>query len=111
MVRVILLAALLVGCSQAAPERDAVPRLTAADRKANSEHAKSLPPDTHTYQVQGNQLLVVDVPVDGTAKRIESQKCFVWRDREFRTASIQCPADAPGDLSIQGGPEEEKNQP
>jgi outer membrane biogenesis lipoprotein LolB len=111
MFRVTLIAALLlVGCSQAA-EHETTPRLTAADRKAFSEHAKSLPPDTHTYQVQGNQLLVVDVPVDGTAKRVESQKCFVWRDQEFKTASIQCPADTPGDLAIQGGPEQETNQP
>jgi hypothetical protein len=107
MFRVLLMVALLVGCSQAAPEPH---RVSAADRKAYSERAKNLPPDARTYHVGENQLLVVDVPVGGSARHVESQKCFVWRDQEFKSASIQCPPESPGDLTVEG-PEVEKNQP
>lgn len=52
-------------------------------------------PAARTYDVNGHQLVVVDVLSKDSYNLIESQKCFIWRDSEFKTASIACPAQLP----------------
>lgn len=77
----LLLALVLVGCSEAPAEN--VP-------------AKPLPLTTPTPRIwhfDSGELMVIDVPVASTPRRIETQTCFIWRDREFKVASLQCPAD------------------
>lgn len=43
-----------------------------------------------TRIVDGNELIVIEVPSEGIAGIPESASCFVWRDKEFKSASIAC---------------------
>lgn len=45
----------------------------------------------HTYPA--GDLTVLSVPVNRNSKYTEHQTCFLWRDKEFKTASMQCPND------------------
>jgi hypothetical protein len=108
MVRVVLLTvALLVGCSQAA-ERD-----TRVDRsEARRTAAKALaaqPPVRQVYRFDNGELVVMDIATVTERGLADSQKCFLWRDQELKSASLQCPADTPGNLptfspSVDSGP-------
>lgn len=98
MLRVLLVCALLASCSE--PHERATLRV---DRKKAADQA----PKRSVYRFESGELVVLDVPttIGGYA---DSQKCFLWRDQEFKAASLQCPNDSPGDL---GHAEPEKNQP
>lgn len=39
------------------------------------------------------EVIVVNVPVKKVGSATEWQVCFIWRDKEFKTASLQCPND------------------
>jgi len=39
-----------------------------------------------------NEVLVLDVPTATRIGRVTRQRCYVWRDLMFQTASISCPA-------------------
>ena len=43
-------------------------------------------PTPRTYRIDGNELKVIDLPVKDASGYLELQRCFVWRDAEFRTA-------------------------
>ena len=62
-----------------------------ATRIAKAEERLSATPVPRTYTIQGNQLVVLDVPTRTTSGFVDSQRCFVWRDQEFKTATISCP--------------------
>ena len=87
--RFILLASavVLAGCSDTAAEK---PRKTRQERAAEAEVRLSQTPESRTYQIAGNELRVIDVPVKGLIGQVETQRCFVWRDQEFRTATLSC---------------------
>ncbi len=54
-------------------------------------------------QAGENQLLVIDVPSAGMdGFYVETQRCYVWRDAEFRAATMSCPG---GDTGINLGSE------
>jgi len=40
--------------------------------------------------VGNNELIVLEVPTAGLVGLPETTNCFVWRDKEFKTASISC---------------------
>lgn len=82
---------LLAGCPSNPPVD------TAAATKANKERrllkaetVLSKTPVPRTYIVQGNQLQVVEVPVADTFGFVELRRCFVFRDLEFKQASMSC---------------------
>ena len=85
MLRLTLLAVFLFGCSQ----EPAKPMKTRRERLAEAEAKIAVTPTPRSYRLDGNELKVIDVPVMGLTD-IETQRCFVWRDVEFRTASISC---------------------
>ena len=85
---VILLAA---GCSDSPQEK---PRV---QRKVDAQALADQPPKRKTYQFEEGQLVVLDIATVGPRGVADSQKCFLWRDAEFRTASLQCPNDSPGE--------------
>jgi hypothetical protein len=72
-------------------ERDAV-------RRAKAEQLASMPPIRHTYRLEAGELIVIDVPIVAPGGFADSQKCFLWRDIEFQTASLQCPSESGADL-------------
>jgi hypothetical protein len=92
-VRPILAACLvLAACSEAAvPPKDA-PRRAQVDITAK--------PDVRVHRFDDGELRVLEMPVHVTRGGfVERQTCFLWRDLEYRTTSLQCPA------GIEGAPE------
>lgn len=47
-------------------------------------------PVPRTYRFDGNELKVFEVPTAAGRTYVETQRCFVWRDLELRTAAISC---------------------
>lgn len=101
MFRALLVCALLVACSDT-PERS-----VRVNRKQAAQSLADQPPKRSVYRFESGELTVLDIAttVGGYA---DSQRCFLWRDAEFRTASLQCPNDSPGDL---GHTPPERNTP
>lgn len=81
----------LTACSDDPAKTAQVGQEKRATRIAKAEERLSVTPVPRTYTIQGNQLLVVDVPTRTNSGFAESQRCFVWRDQEFKTATISCP--------------------
>ena len=77
----------LSGCGG---EKIAQPRLTTAARLAHAETQLAKPPVPRTYTIQGNQIQVVELPVADTSGFVDQQRCFIYRDVEFKTSSISC---------------------
>lgn len=88
-VLIVLLAALLLGCNQKiAPSKHDVAQIRQEDAAA-----LAAPPAVRQYPVGTHQLLVVKVPVMSNYI-LSYQTCFVWRDSEYKSASLQCGNDA-----------------
>jgi hypothetical protein len=47
-------------------------------------------PEPRSYRFDGNELKIIDVPVKDASGFLDLARCFVWRDAEFRTASLSC---------------------
>lgn len=94
------LAVSLAGCTENAPVK---PVKTRASRVADAETVVSKTPVPRTYRINGNELLVIDVPTRDSLGFVENQKCFVWRDAEYKSASMQCPAGS-ADLQLPSAP-------
>jgi hypothetical protein len=65
-----------------------------AERLKSEARAKvkaASPITPRTVQVGQHQLLVIDVPSVELGIFIENQRCYVWRDAEFRVSSMSCP--------------------
>jgi hypothetical protein len=88
--RIILIAAALAvaGCSNASGDK---PVKTRQQRMAETEAMLNKGPSTRTHKVDGGELRVIETPVSEFPGIVETQRCFVWRDTEFKTASISCP--------------------
>ena len=100
----LILLVILAGCSQ-----EPVPKRV-QNKQERIERAKivtSKTPEPKTYTINGSQLLVVDVPTADSAGFIDFQKCFVWRDSEFKMSSLSCPSqqDSP-ELPMTGSTQE-----
>lgn len=63
----------MAGCSQQEP-------------KAAPKRIKPAITGSKTIKLDSGEMVVVDLP--------DYQRCYVWRDIEFKTASLQCPSDA-----------------
>ena len=79
--RYLVLTLALIGCTQEQP-------------KANKLNVERIEPQ-RTHQVGTNQIISVQVP--GEAWH-DTQKCYVFRDLEFKTSSISCPTGATGQI-------------
>lgn len=99
---------LLLGCSDDVPKPAKTSRV---DRQAKAELQLSKTPLPRTYIIQGSQLQVLNVPVADSRGYVEMQRCYVWRDVEFKTASMQCPSESNDAPPPSGGPTEEKPYP
>lgn len=85
-------AALLSGCADDDINTAAARKAHQDKRQAKAEAALSKTPVPRTYSMQGNQLQVVEVPVADSSGFVDVNRCYVWRDVEFKTASISCNA-------------------
>lgn len=77
----------LAGCGEPAPPMSAAKK---ASRQEKAESALSVNPVPRSYRFDGNELKVIEVPVKDGSGFVDTQRCFVWRDQEFKTASISC---------------------
>lgn len=66
------------------------PRKSLADRRADAQAALSKTPTPRTYRIDGNELKVIDIPVLDASGLAEVQRCFVWRDQEYRSSTLSC---------------------
>lgn len=82
-------AVLLVGCGKGPSEAERLATRAARVAKAEAEASKPVAPRVH--QVGANELVTVEVPIADQLGFTETQRCFVWRDLEMRTASLSCP--------------------
>jgi hypothetical protein len=83
----LLAALLLVSCSQEAPR---VANRTPAERAVLAEKKLAVPPVPRTYPVGQNELVVVDVPVADGQHFVDRQRCFIYRDAEFKQSTMSC---------------------
>ncbi len=91
MLKIWLIAALLLaGCADSDIDTAAARKAITEKRQARADAALSKPPVPRTYVVQGNQLQVLDVPVADTSGFVDTQRCFIWRDQEFKQATMSC---------------------
>lgn len=81
----------LSACSDEPSKSPQVGQDKRATRVAKAEERLSVTPVPRTYTIQGNQLVVLEVPTRTSSGFVESQRCFVWRDQEFKTATMSCP--------------------
>lgn len=51
-------------------------------------------PIPRRLKIDGHDLLVIDIPSKNPAGFVESQRCYVWRDTQFNTATMTCPHEA-----------------
>jgi hypothetical protein len=87
---ILLLAAVAAGCdSAAAPER--TPR---AEQLQRARERAAMPPSVRAQVLERGEFIIIDAPVRPIGGQVERQTCFVWRDFEFKSASMQCPGDA-----------------
>lgn len=86
----IAVAALLSGCADDDINTAMARKALADKRQAKAEAALSKTPVPRVYSLQGNQLQVIEVPVADASGFVEMQRCFIFRDQEFRTATMSC---------------------
>ena len=79
----------VAGCS---PSEQTKANKIKSERIESARAIAAQPPQPKTYAINGNQLVVVEVSsADG--RFVDKQKCFVWRDQEFKTSAISCPSE------------------
>lgn len=78
------------GCSSEA----AKPVLTRAERRADAELRLASMPPPRRYALPDGDMLVLEVSVRDGEWLVETQRCFVWRDRALGTATMSCPQPA-----------------
>lgn len=89
----ITVALILTGCDRP-PAESKKQRRTLEERRAAVAAAVNKAPSQRIHQVDGGEVRVLEIPHAGTMGLIaEKRTCFVWRDREFRTATMACPSD------------------
>lgn len=103
----LILALVLAGCSDAPAD---VPRRTMNERRNDAIAISKQPPQQTSHQLRNGELIVLDVPVVVAPGFSDVQKCFLWRDSEFKTASLQCPSEATGP-ALAGGPTADGHSP
>lgn len=89
------------GCNVETP----VPRQTVESRRDDEQKALNMPPRVVTHSIPNGTLLVVDVVAGGSGRVIHRQRCFVWRDAEFKNSSMQCPGSSSGSPEFRDGVE------
>ena len=80
----------IMGCKGEAVDAAATSKARNDKRVAKAEVALGKTPVPRTYTIQGNQLQVIEVPVADTSGFVDQQRCFIYRDAEFKTSSISC---------------------
>jgi hypothetical protein len=105
---VLALAIIVVACTEAPANEVKVP---IEQRRAAAEAALAKTPVARTFDIGEHQLLMFNVPVKTIGGLVEYQRCMVWRDREFRSATLQCPSDTVDPSPLMGPEPEARYRP
>ena len=81
-----------------------------ADRRAEAVKRAQQPPAQTSHQLRSGELIVLDVPVLLGYGLADVQKCFLFRDAEYKTSSLSCPVEGGGALPA-GGPTDDQHNP
>lgn len=83
---VLTLTVLLGGCfSDAKPVRN-----VRKERAEKTDAAMAKTPVPRTYRYPDGEMRVFEVPVKDPVGGLEYQRCYVWKDQEFKTSTISC---------------------
>jgi len=85
---VLAITAVLGGCW--ASDVPAKPFRTKAQRLKDAEMAVSKTPVPRTYRLPSGELQVIDLPTADSSGWLNMQRCFLWRDLEFKQSSLSC---------------------
>lgn len=86
-----LLTVSLAGCFSEPSKPSAGVR---AERKAAAAAEVAKTPIPRVYRYTDGELRILDVPTASKNGFLESNRCFIWRDMELKTASLSCPGPA-----------------
>jgi hypothetical protein len=81
-------------------------RASAQERREAMEESLGRTPQPRSYRYADGELRVFEVPVR-SGRFVDRQTCILWRDAEFKTATLQCPSETES-LTIPGGAEREQ---
>ena len=83
-------AAMAVGCDRS-PSRA---ELAVEDRKQSEDMQARIkrPLEPRVLAAGAHQVHVVDIPSADFGVLVSMQRCYVWRDSEFKTSSMSCPS-------------------
>ena len=84
----------LLGCGPNREQKLAEERRYESAQKAKVARQMAAPIERNRHKVGANELVVIEVPTVEAplANHVRQTTCFVWRDAEFKTASLQCVA-------------------
>jgi hypothetical protein len=89
-----LAATSLWACDRDSEKRGAAQLLEQQRAQAKAKLKADAPIAPRALQVGSHEMLVVDVPSVELGSLVSSQRCYVWRDAEFRVATMSCPHEA-----------------
>lgn len=81
---------LLAACTDREPVKAKPSR---AERIQQAKMLAQQPPKQVVHHMASGELIVMEVSTTDPYGFAEIQRCFVWRDAEFKTVSMQCPSD------------------
>lgn len=83
---------LIAGCGPSEAEREAAREKDKQQRAAKIAKQLSRPLEPTHHTVGPHEIISVAVPHATEYNSVEMQRCFIWRDAEFKTSSIACPS-------------------
>lgn len=86
---IVAAAVLLCACTDDSPSRESRQERRKA-REAKAEETLARGPQTRSYSVGAHQLVVIEAPVKDSTGFVDVQRCFVWRDADFRQSTLSC---------------------
>lgn len=84
---ILLVSALVAGCGDTPADK---PKLSRQQREEAARLLLSKTPEPKVYHLNGNELKVIEVPVKDSTGHVDVQRCFLWRDQEFKTSTLSC---------------------
>ena len=90
-----LLALILAACSAgeaSQPTPEAKRQQLAEQRQRVSDDRAREEVNSVTHRLANGELIMLEVPTGGDERSTFLTHCFVWRDAEYRTASLSCPS-------------------
>lgn len=86
----LLILAALSGCGES---RQPASKVSQEQRSKTHADRSREPPGIVVHKTETGDMVVMTVPTGGTAKLLDVQRCFIWRDLEFKSTAMSCPGE------------------